>query len=151
MEGSSIALEAIQGRRHQASAYSASHTDIHLADAVFFNIGDTVQEHRPQAFNNLYLGVLDHGSLFDCQMVANLFAQIVFHVNMDNQSQKDKCLPPCATATYQPIQPMTYKEYNECYMAAITCNPPTPTPTTGNCVKFDSLVIDSLVLNTILK
>ncbi|KAJ9053375.1 hypothetical protein DSO57_1024764 [Entomophthora muscae] len=38
-----------------------------------------------------------------------LVAQIVFHVNMGNQTQKDKQLPPHATATYQPIQPMTDK------------------------------------------
>ncbi|KAJ9062811.1 hypothetical protein DSO57_1006589 [Entomophthora muscae] len=30
---------------------------------------------------------------------------------MDNQSQKEKRLSPFATATYQPIQPMTVKEY----------------------------------------
>ncbi|KAJ9078919.1 hypothetical protein DSO57_1001670 [Entomophthora muscae] len=63
-------------------------------------------------------------------MVADLFAQIIFHVNMGNQSHKDKHLPPCATATYQPIQPMMDEEYNKHYMAAITRNPPTPTPST---------------------
>ncbi|KAJ9079248.1 hypothetical protein DSO57_1037377 [Entomophthora muscae] len=92
MEGSSTALEAIQGRGHQASVYPASHADVHLADVVFFNMGSTLQERRPQAFNNLYLGVLDHNSLFSYQMVADLFAQIVFHVNMGNQSRKDKRL-----------------------------------------------------------
>ncbi|KAJ9068160.1 hypothetical protein DSO57_1031424 [Entomophthora muscae] len=38
IEGSSTALKAIQGRRHQASVYPASHADIHLEDVVFFNI-----------------------------------------------------------------------------------------------------------------
>ncbi|KAJ9057839.1 hypothetical protein DSO57_1018880 [Entomophthora muscae] len=85
------------------SVYPASHADIYLADVVFFNIGSTLQERRPQAFNNLYLGVLDHNSLFGCQMVADLFAQIVFHMNMGNQSRKDKRLPPQATTTYQPM------------------------------------------------
>ncbi|KAJ9051418.1 hypothetical protein DSO57_1004828 [Entomophthora muscae] len=68
-----------------------------------------------------YLGVLDHNSLYCHQMVADLFAQIVFH---------DKRLSPCATVTYQSIQPMMDKEYNKHYMAAITYNPPTPTPAT---------------------
>ncbi|KAJ9076201.1 hypothetical protein DSO57_1028511 [Entomophthora muscae] len=113
MEGSSTALEAIQGRGHQASVYPAGHADVYLADVIFFNIGDTLQERRPQAFNDLYLGVLDHNFLFSRQMVADLFAQMVFHVNMGNQSRKDKHLPPRATATYQPIQPMTDEEYNE--------------------------------------
>ncbi|KAJ9085273.1 hypothetical protein DSO57_1015662 [Entomophthora muscae] len=63
-------------------------------------------------------------------MVADLFAQIVFHVNMGNQSHKDKSLPPWATATYQPIQPMTDEEYCKCYMVAIMRNPPNPTPVT---------------------
>ncbi|KAJ9073834.1 hypothetical protein DSO57_1012370 [Entomophthora muscae] len=49
---------------------------------------------------------------------------------MGNQSHKDKCLPSCATATYQPIQLMMGKEYNKHYMAAITHNPPTPTAAT---------------------
>ncbi|KAJ9074971.1 hypothetical protein DSO57_1000914 [Entomophthora muscae] len=84
MEGSSTALKAIQGRGQQASVYPASHTDIHLAGYVFFNVGDTVWESHSRAFNNLYLGVLDHNSLFGYQMVADLFAQIVFHVNMGN-------------------------------------------------------------------
>ncbi|KAJ9076021.1 hypothetical protein DSO57_1030159 [Entomophthora muscae] len=114
----------------QHLVYHASHSDIHLGDGIF-NIGDTVQERHPQAFNNLYLGVLDHNSLFSHQMVADLFAQMVFHVNMGNQSRKDKRLPPCATATYQPIKPMTDKEYDKRYIAAITKNPPTPTPATA--------------------
>ena len=130
MEGSSTALEAIQQRGHQASVYPAGHADVHLADVVFFNIGDTLRERRPQAFNDLYLGVLDHNSLFGRQMVADLFAQMVFHVNMGNQLRKDKRLPPRATATYQPIQPMTDEEYNKRYMAAITINPPASTPAT---------------------
>ncbi|KAJ9066270.1 hypothetical protein DSO57_1011143 [Entomophthora muscae] len=104
-----------------------THANIHLADVAFFSIGDTVRECHPQAFNDLYLRVLDHNSLFGHQMMGDLFAQIVFHVNMGNQSRKDKRLPPCATATYQPIKKMTDKEYNKRYMAAITCNPPTPT------------------------
>ncbi|KAJ9080358.1 hypothetical protein DSO57_1025878 [Entomophthora muscae] len=53
------------------------------------------------------------------------------HVNMGNQSRKDKRLPSHATATYQPIQPMTDEEYNEQYMAAITRNPPASTPATN--------------------
>ena len=84
MEGSSTAREAIQQRGHQASVYLAGHADIHLADVVFFNMGSTLWERRPQAFNNLYLGVLDHNSLFGRQMMADLFAQMVFHVNMSN-------------------------------------------------------------------
>ncbi|KAJ9082089.1 hypothetical protein DSO57_1007684 [Entomophthora muscae] len=94
MEGSSTALEAIQEHRHQASVYPSGHTNIQLADVVFFKIGDTLWERRPQAFSNLYLGVLDHNSLFGHQIVADLFAQMVFHINMDNQSCKDKRLPP---------------------------------------------------------
>ncbi|KAJ9052458.1 hypothetical protein DSO57_1033926 [Entomophthora muscae] len=111
MEGSSTALKAIQGCGHQASVYPASHAYIHLGDVVFFNIGFTVQEHHPQAFNGIYLGVLNHNSLFGHQIVADLFAQMVFHVNMSNQSRKDKRLLPRATATYQSIKPMTDKEY----------------------------------------
>ncbi|KAJ9057399.1 hypothetical protein DSO57_1023057 [Entomophthora muscae] len=88
MEGSSTALEAIQQRQHQDSVYPAGHADIHLGYVVFFNIRDTLQECLPKAFNDLYLGVLDHNSLFGHQMVADLFAQIVFNVNMGNQSQK---------------------------------------------------------------
>ncbi|KAJ9068154.1 hypothetical protein DSO57_1031549 [Entomophthora muscae] len=99
MEGSSTALEAIQGRGHQASVYPAGHANDHLADVVFFNIRDTLRESCPQVFNNLYLGVLDHNFLFGHQMVADLFAQMVFYVNMGNQSRKDKRLLPCATAT----------------------------------------------------
>ncbi|KAJ9085630.1 hypothetical protein DSO57_1012003 [Entomophthora muscae] len=133
MEGSSTALEAIQGRRHQASVYPAGHADIYLADVVFFNMGSTLWECRPQAFNDLYLGVLDHNFLFGCQIVADLFVQMVAHVNTGNQSQKDKRLPPCVTSTYQPIQPMTDKEYEEHYMAAITQNPPPPPPTPPTC------------------
>ncbi|KAJ9085953.1 hypothetical protein DSO57_1009004 [Entomophthora muscae] len=117
MEGSSTALEAIQGRRHQASVYPTGHADVHLADVVFFKIGDTLWERHPQAFTDLYLGVLDHNFLFGHQMVADLFVQMGFHVNMGNQSHKDKRLPPRATATYQPIQPMTDEEYNERYIA----------------------------------
>ncbi|KAJ9049300.1 hypothetical protein DSO57_1025991 [Entomophthora muscae] len=49
---------------------------------------------------------------------------MVIHVNMGNQSHKNKRLPPHATATYQLIQPMTDEEYNEWYIAAITRNPP---------------------------
>ncbi|KAJ9065471.1 hypothetical protein DSO57_1019379 [Entomophthora muscae] len=79
MEGSSTALKAIQQHRHQALVYPASHADIHLGDVIFFNIRDTVQERHPQAFNDLYLGVLDNNSLFGHQMVADLFAQMVFH------------------------------------------------------------------------
>ncbi|KAJ9050935.1 hypothetical protein DSO57_1009542 [Entomophthora muscae] len=94
MEGSSTALKAIQGRGHQASVYPAGHADIHLANVVFFNIRDTVRQCCLQAFNDLYLGVLDHKSLLGCQMVADLFAQMVFHVNMYNQSCKDRRLPP---------------------------------------------------------
>ncbi|KAJ9088481.1 hypothetical protein DSO57_1022706 [Entomophthora muscae] len=60
IEDSSTTLKAIQEHRHQASVYPASHTDIYLADIVFFIIGDTVPERRPQAFNGLYLGALDH-------------------------------------------------------------------------------------------
>ncbi|KAJ9062405.1 hypothetical protein DSO57_1011082 [Entomophthora muscae] len=60
MEGSSTALEAIQGRGHQASVYPTSHADIHLIDVVLFNIWDTVWERHPQVLNDLYLGVLDH-------------------------------------------------------------------------------------------
>ncbi|KAJ9087163.1 hypothetical protein DSO57_1035971 [Entomophthora muscae] len=116
MEGSSTALEAIQECRHQASVYPAGHANIHLADVVFFNIRDTHQECCPQAFNNLYLGVLDHNFLFGHQMVADLFAQMVFHVNMGNQSRKDKRLPPCATATYQSIQPMTDEELSGIFL-----------------------------------
>ncbi|KAJ9080832.1 hypothetical protein DSO57_1020815 [Entomophthora muscae] len=130
MEGSSTALKAIQKRRHQTSVYPAGHADIHLGDVVLFNIGDTVREHRPQAFNDLYLGVFNHESLFDQQMVADLFTQIVFHVKMGNQSCKDKHLPPCATVTYQPIKAMTNEEYNKWHMMAITVNPPTSTPAT---------------------
>ncbi|KAJ9056122.1 hypothetical protein DSO57_1036337 [Entomophthora muscae] len=70
MKGSSTALEAIQERGHQASVYPAGHTEIHLADVVFFNIRDTQWERLSQAFNNLYLGVLDHNFLFGRQMVA---------------------------------------------------------------------------------
>ncbi|KAJ9067341.1 hypothetical protein DSO57_1000253 [Entomophthora muscae] len=125
MEDSSTTLEAIQGRRHQASVYPASHADIHLADVIFFNMGSTLQERCPQAFNNLYLGVLDHNFIFGRQMVADLFVQMVFYVNMGNQSRKDKRLPPRATATYQPIQPMTNEEYNKCYMAAVRIHPDT--------------------------
>ncbi|KAJ9066231.1 hypothetical protein DSO57_1011560 [Entomophthora muscae] len=73
IKGSSTALKAIQGRGHQASVYPTGHADVHLADVVFFNIGDTLREHHPQAFNNLYLGVLDHNFLFGHQMVADLF------------------------------------------------------------------------------
>ncbi|KAJ9055594.1 hypothetical protein DSO57_1002070 [Entomophthora muscae] len=61
-------------------------------------------------------------------MVANLFAQMIFHVSMGNQSSKDKRLSPCATATYQPIKAMTDKEYDKWYMAAITHNHPASTP-----------------------
>ncbi|KAJ9050304.1 hypothetical protein DSO57_1015695 [Entomophthora muscae] len=71
MKGSSTALEVIQQHRHLASVYPASHADIHLGDVVFFNMGETLQERHPQAFNNLYLGVLDHNSLFGHQMVAD--------------------------------------------------------------------------------
>ncbi|KAJ9048462.1 hypothetical protein DSO57_1034878 [Entomophthora muscae] len=60
MEGSFTALEVIQQCGHQASVYPASHADVYLADVIFFNIGSTLQEHYPQAFNNLYLGVFDH-------------------------------------------------------------------------------------------
>ncbi|KAJ9058301.1 hypothetical protein DSO57_1013786 [Entomophthora muscae] len=86
MEGSSTALEVIQGCGHQASVYPAGHADVHLADVIFFNMGSTLRERRPQAFNKLYLGVLDHIFLFGCQMVADLFVKMVFHVNMGNQS-----------------------------------------------------------------
>ncbi|KAJ9056270.1 hypothetical protein DSO57_1034996 [Entomophthora muscae] len=99
MEGSSTTLKAIEQRGHQASVYPAGHADIHMADVVFFNIGDKLWENLPQAFNNLYLGVLDHNSLFGHQMVADLFAQMVFHMNMGNQSRKDKLLSSYATAT----------------------------------------------------
>ncbi|KAJ9049358.1 hypothetical protein DSO57_1025377 [Entomophthora muscae] len=64
IEGSPNALKSIQGHGKQASVYPASHADIQLTDVVFFNIRDTVQEHHPRAFNNLYLEVLDHDSLF---------------------------------------------------------------------------------------
>ncbi|KAJ9055168.1 hypothetical protein DSO57_1007080 [Entomophthora muscae] len=82
MEGSSTALKAIQGLGHQSSVYPDGHNDIHLADVVLFNIRDTFQERRPQAFNDLYLSVLNHKSLFSYQMMAYLFAQMIFHVNM---------------------------------------------------------------------
>ncbi|KAJ9066814.1 hypothetical protein DSO57_1005777 [Entomophthora muscae] len=131
IEGSSTALKAIQGRRHQASVYPAGHTDVHLADVVFFNMGSTLQERHLQAFNDLYLGVLDHNFFFGCQMMADLFVQMVFHVNIGNQSRKNKHLPPWATATYQPIQPMTNEEYNKCYMVAIMKNTPASTPATN--------------------
>ncbi|KAJ9074423.1 hypothetical protein DSO57_1006682 [Entomophthora muscae] len=105
MEGSSTALEVIQGCGHQASFYPAGHINIHLGDAVFFNMEDTLQEHRPQVFNDLYLGVLNHKSLFGCQMMADLFAQMVLNVNMGNQLQNNKC-HPCATAvTVSSIMP----------------------------------------------
>ncbi|KAJ9061541.1 hypothetical protein DSO57_1019588 [Entomophthora muscae] len=61
----------------------------------------------------LKLGVLDQNSLFSHQMMADLFAQMVFHVNMGNQSHKDKRLPPRATDTYQPIKAMTDEEYGK--------------------------------------
>ncbi|KAJ9082882.1 hypothetical protein DSO57_1000185 [Entomophthora muscae] len=61
-------------------------------------------------------------------MVADLLAQIVFHMNMGNQSCKDKRFPPRATAIYQPIKAMTNEEYNQLYMAAITHNPPASIP-----------------------
>ncbi|KAJ9090197.1 hypothetical protein DSO57_1004775 [Entomophthora muscae] len=115
MEVSSTALEVIQGRRNQASVYPTSHADIHLADVVFFNIGDTVQQRCLQAFNDLYIGVFDHESLFGCQMVTDLFVQMVFHMNMDNQSCKDKHIPPCATAIYQPTTAMANEEYHVWY------------------------------------
>ncbi|KAJ9055436.1 hypothetical protein DSO57_1003933 [Entomophthora muscae] len=73
MEGSSTALKVIQGCGHQASVYPAGHADVHLADVVFFNMGSTLQERHPQAFNNLYLGVLDHNFLFGCQMCHGRF------------------------------------------------------------------------------
>ncbi|KAJ9076930.1 hypothetical protein DSO57_1021653 [Entomophthora muscae] len=130
MKGSSTTLKAIQQCGHQALVYPTGHADIYLDDVVFFKIRSTLQECRPQAFNNLYLGVLDHNSLFGLKIVADLFAQIVFYVNMGNQSHKDKHLPPCATATYQPIQPMMDEEYNKRYMVAITHNSPTPTSVT---------------------
>ncbi|KAJ9059944.1 hypothetical protein DSO57_1036278 [Entomophthora muscae] len=113
MEGGSIALKAIQERGHLASVCPAGHADIHLGNFVFLGTSETVQERQPQAFNDLYIGVLDHESLFGCQMIADLFAQIVFHVNMGNQLQKDKRLPPFATATYQPITTMINEEYHE--------------------------------------
>ncbi|KAJ9082609.1 hypothetical protein DSO57_1002984 [Entomophthora muscae] len=49
-------------------------------------------------------------------------------MNMGNQSQKDKHLPPCATATYQPIKAMNNDKYNKRYMMAIMVNPPASTP-----------------------
>ncbi|KAJ9089125.1 hypothetical protein DSO57_1016047 [Entomophthora muscae] len=104
MEESSTALKAIQECGHQASVYPDGHANIHLADVVFFNIGITLQECRPQAFINLYLGVLDHYFLFGHQMTADLFAQMVFHMNMGNQSCKDNCLPPrvsCSEARHR--------------------------------------------------
>ncbi|KAJ9083950.1 hypothetical protein DSO57_1029221 [Entomophthora muscae] len=123
MEGSSTTIKTIQGRGHQASVYPANHADIHLADDVFFNIRDTVQERCPHTFNDLYLGVLDYDPLFGQQMMADLFFQMIFNVNKDSQLCKDKCISPQATAFYQPIKPMTYKEYNKLYMATITVNP----------------------------
>ncbi|KAJ9051820.1 hypothetical protein DSO57_1001067 [Entomophthora muscae] len=81
-----LKLDAIHQREHQASMYPAGHANIHLANVVFFNIGDTLWERLPQAFNVLYLWVLDHNSLFGHQLVVDLFAQMVFHVNMTNQS-----------------------------------------------------------------
>ncbi|KAJ9060261.1 hypothetical protein DSO57_1032740 [Entomophthora muscae] len=151
MKGSSTALEAIQQCGHQVSVYPAGHANVHLEDFVFFNIGDTLWECHPQAFNNLYLGVLDHNFLFGHQIVADLFAQMVFHVNMGNQSHKDKRLPPRATATYQPIQPMTDEEYNERYMAVITCNPPASTPATnGNSAHVDTKNVNSGHVDTLL-
>ncbi|KAJ9054515.1 hypothetical protein DSO57_1013593 [Entomophthora muscae] len=63
-EGSSTTLKAIQGRRYQASVYPTGHAAIHLADVVFFKIGDTVWKHRSQTFNDFYLGVLEHDYLF---------------------------------------------------------------------------------------
>ncbi|KAJ9052851.1 hypothetical protein DSO57_1030002 [Entomophthora muscae] len=99
-----------------------------MGDVVFFDNGDTLRERYPQAFNNLYLGVLNHKSLFGQQIVADLFSQIVFHMNMGNQSSKDKRLPLCATATYQPIKALTNEEYSEQYMVAITVNSPASTP-----------------------
>ncbi|KAJ9055966.1 hypothetical protein DSO57_1037904 [Entomophthora muscae] len=147
MVGSSIVLEAIQERGHQASMYPTGHTDIHLADVVFFNIGDKVWERRPQAFNDIYLEVLNYKSLFGCQIMADLFAQIVFHVNMGNQSRKDKHLPPCTTAAYQPIQPTTDKEYNEQYMVAIMFNPPASTPATNTVVNCTINAISICPLN----
>ncbi|KAJ9083522.1 hypothetical protein DSO57_1033964 [Entomophthora muscae] len=107
IKGSSTVLKAIQGHMHQAPVYPTGHADIHLADVVFFNIVDTVQQRLPQAFKDLYIGILNHDSLFGQKMMADLFAQIVFHVIMDNQLQKDKRLPPCVKAFYQPIQSMT--------------------------------------------
>ncbi|KAJ9059617.1 hypothetical protein DSO57_1000576 [Entomophthora muscae] len=145
MKDSSTALESIQGHRHQASFYPTGHADIHLADIVFFNIRDTVQEHRPQTFKNLYLGVLYHDSLFGWQMVADLFVQMVSHGNMGNQSQKNKHLPPCAIATYQPIKPMTDEKYHLQNMATITCILFASTPTTSNCGEVNSLVLDTLL------
>lgn len=65
MKGSSTAIKTIQGRGHQALIFLASHADIYMADVVLFNIVYTVQEHHPQAFNDLYLGVHNNDSLFD--------------------------------------------------------------------------------------
>ncbi|KAJ9080206.1 hypothetical protein DSO57_1027481 [Entomophthora muscae] len=58
---------------------------------------------------------------------------MAFHVNMGNQSQKDKCLPSRATATYQPIKLMNDEEYHQWYMTAITHNPSASTPATPTC------------------
>ncbi|KAJ9083472.1 hypothetical protein DSO57_1034415 [Entomophthora muscae] len=130
IEDSFTAIKIIKVHMHQSSVYPAVYADIHLADVVFFNIEDTFWQLRLQKFNDLYLGGLDHDSLFGQQMVADLFAQKVFHVYMGNQSQKNKHLSPHAIAVYQPIKPMSYEKYNKCYMAVITINLIGSTPAT---------------------
>ncbi|KAJ9049378.1 hypothetical protein DSO57_1025200 [Entomophthora muscae] len=109
MEGSSTALKAIQERGHRPMC-----TQLVTMISICLMLCSLILEihSRSAALRLSTTSIL--GSLTTIlSLVTNWWLTCLpkwFHANMGNQSQKDKRLPPHATAIYQPIQPMTDEE-----------------------------------------
>ncbi|KAJ9064506.1 hypothetical protein DSO57_1029879 [Entomophthora muscae] len=95
MECTEVAFEKIQAGGHNVLIFPAGHANLNLGDVLFFNIGDTIQEHNPTTFNQEVSAAHNQPVHFPRQKAADMFTKMVLIAHSSSQSSKDPQLLPC--------------------------------------------------------
>ncbi|KAJ9061803.1 hypothetical protein DSO57_1017045 [Entomophthora muscae] len=98
-----LASKKVQADSHNVSIFPAGHTDLHLGDVLFFNIGDTICGCNLTTFRQVVGAANNNTDLFSCQKFTKLFIKMALNSLSSSQSSKDPQIPPCDSPAYKTI------------------------------------------------
>ena len=101
MEGQEVVLEKLLDANHSAFVFPENHSDLHLGDVLFYNMGTQLRKNDIQSHTAAYNLACKADRLFPDSFVSDVFSDIYHFAVAENPARKSGILPP----RFSPIIP----------------------------------------------